>query len=81
MSYEDLKEVRARRVKKEKATAGKGKRGPKRKSPAPEAEAQAGSPKVVTNPSMTKDKMVRVNEVEPSKTVGAPFRAPVPRMI
>jgi hypothetical protein len=43
MSYEDLEEARAKRAAKEKATAGKGKRGPKRKSPTPEAEAEGPS--------------------------------------
>ena len=37
MSYEDLNEARAKRAAKEKATTGKGKRGRKHKSPAPEA--------------------------------------------
>ena len=40
MSYEDLSEARAKRAAKEKATASKGKRDRKCKSPAPEA----GSP-------------------------------------
>ena len=40
MSYEDLSEARAKRAAKEKATASKGKRGRKCKSPA----AEAGSP-------------------------------------
>jgi hypothetical protein len=83
MSYEDLEEARAKRAAKEKATAGKGKRGPKRKIPTPEAEAEAeaeaqtGSPKVVTDSSVPKDK---VSEVEPAKALGAPWRAPVARM-
>ena len=37
MSYEDLKEARAKRAAKEQATKDKEKRGRKRKSPAPEA--------------------------------------------
>lgn len=43
MSYKDLKEVRAKRAAKETAnvTAGKGKRGRKRKSLTPEAEPDA----------------------------------------
>ena len=39
MSYEDIEEARAKRAAKEEATAGKGKRGWKRKSPALEADA------------------------------------------
>jgi hypothetical protein len=46
MSYEDLKEARAKRAAKEKATEGKGKRGRKRKSPAPEAGAPESKTKV-----------------------------------
>jgi hypothetical protein len=46
MSYEDLREARAKRAAKEKATAGKGKRGRKRKSPAPEAGAPEPKAKV-----------------------------------
>jgi hypothetical protein len=37
MSYEDIEEARAKRAAKEEATAVKGKRDRKRKSPAPEA--------------------------------------------
>ena len=40
ISYEDLKEVRAKHTIKEKATTGKGKRGLKRKSPTPEPEVE-----------------------------------------
>lgn len=39
MSYKDIEEARAKRAAKEEATAGKGKRGWKRKSPAPNADA------------------------------------------
>ena len=39
MSYEDIEEARAKRAAKEEATAGKGKRGRKRKSSALEADA------------------------------------------
>ncbi|OCK94177.1 uncharacterized protein K441DRAFT_562013, partial [Cenococcum geophilum 1.58] len=39
ISYEDIKEARAKRTVKEEPTAGKGKRGRKRKSPALEADA------------------------------------------
>ncbi|SLM37872.1 hypothetical protein LPUS_00860 [Lasallia pustulata] len=42
MSYEDLEEARAKRAAKETATAGKGNRGHKRKSPALEADAGKG---------------------------------------
>ena len=81
MSYEDLEEARAKRVAKEKATVGKGKRGLKRKSPTPEPEpeAQMGSPNM-TDPSVPKDKVTRASEVEPAKTLGVPWRAPVARM-
>ena len=81
MSYEDLEEARAKRATKEKATVGKGKRGLKRKSPTPEPEpeAQMGSPNM-TDPSVPKDKVTRASEVEPAKTLGAPWRAPVARM-
>jgi len=44
MSYKDIKEARAKRAVKEEATAGKRKRGRKRKSPA--LEADAPEPKV-----------------------------------
>jgi hypothetical protein len=37
MSYEDLKEARVKRAARESLSLGKGKRGRKRKSPAPEA--------------------------------------------
>ncbi len=88
MSYEDLKEARAKRAAREKATTGKGKRGRKRKSHALEAEAEAeaeaqaqvGSPEVVTDSSVLKDKVARVSEVEPAKALGASWRAPVARM-
>ena len=62
MSYEVLEEARAKRAAKEKATTGKGKRGAKRKSPTPEPEAQAGSPKIVTDPLVLKDKVARISE-------------------
>jgi hypothetical protein len=39
MSYEDIKEARAKRAAKEQATAGKGKRGRKRKSDVLESDA------------------------------------------
>ncbi|KAL8696242.1 MAG: hypothetical protein Q9201_007759 [Fulgogasparrea decipioides] len=82
MSYEDLEEARAKRAAKEKAITGKGNRGLKRKSPTPEPEpkAQAGSPKMVTDPSMPKDKVTGMSEVEPAKTLEAPWRAPVAQM-
>jgi len=88
ISYEDLEEARAKRAAKEKAIASKGKRDPKRKSPTlepepepePELEAQAGSPKAVTDSSMLKDKVARMSKIEPAKTLGAPWRAPVGRM-
>jgi hypothetical protein len=73
MSYEDLKEVRAKRAAKEKATAGKGKRGCKRESPALEAEVEAGL-------SMLKDKVARISEVELAKALVALWRAPVARI-
>ena len=73
MSFEDLSEARAKRDAKEKAIASKGKRGCRRKSPAPEAEAEAGS-------SMPKDKVARISEVEPAKALGVPWRAPVAKM-
>ena len=70
MSYEDLEEARAKRTTKN-VTAGKGKRRAKRKSPTPEmaTEAQVGSPKVVTDPSVPKDKVARVSEIKPVKTL------------
>ena len=82
MSYEDLEKARAKRATKEKAIVGKGKRGPMRKSPTsePEPEAQVGSPKVVTDPSVPKDKVAQMNEVEPTKTLEVPWKAPVARM-
>ena len=73
LSYEDLKEARAKRAAKEKAIVDKGKgkekRGRKRKSPAPEAdssEPEAGS-------LVPKKKVARMSEqmskvLEPAKT-------------
>ena len=47
MSYEDLEEARAKRAAKDAAKAkGKGKRGTKPKSPAPEADALEPKAKV-----------------------------------
>ncbi len=82
MSFEDLEEARAKRAAKEKAIAGKGKRGPKRKihTLEPEAEAQAALPKEVAGSLVPKNKVARMSEVESMKTLGAPFRAPVARM-
>ena len=66
MSYKDLEEARAKRAAKEKATRdkGRGKRGRKRKSPAPEE----GS-------SVSTD-----NEVLEPVKAPAQWRAPVARM-
>lgn len=84
MSYKDLEEARAKRAAKEKATAVKGKRGLKRKSRMPEAEAeveaQPGSLKVVTDSSVSKDKVAWMSEVEPAMVLEGPWRAPVARM-
>lgn len=84
MSYENLEEARAKRAAKEKATVGKGKRGLKRKSPTPgteaEVEAQAGSPKVVTDSSVPKEKVARKSEIGAAKTLEALWRASVARM-
>ncbi|KAI9771953.1 MAG: hypothetical protein M1839_002586 [Geoglossum umbratile] len=69
MSYEDLEEARAKRAAKEKAnvTAGKGKRGRKRKNLASEAEPEA--------------KVARMSdEPEPATAPVAPWRAPVAKM-
>ena len=46
MSYEDIEEARVNRAAKEEATTGKGKRGRKRKSPAPESGAPEPKAKV-----------------------------------
>lgn len=73
MSYEDLEEARARREVKDKATTSKGKRGRKRKTPAPEEEAEVSS-------SVPQDKVARKSEVEPAKAVGVLWRAPVAKM-
>ena len=73
MSYEDLKEARAKRTAEEKAnvTANKGKRGRKPKSFAPEAQPEAEA----------EDKVARVSYVpEPATASVAPWRAPVARM-
>ncbi|KAL9630084.1 MAG: hypothetical protein Q9164_006592, partial [Protoblastenia rupestris] len=82
ISYEDLEEARAKRATKEKATVSKGKRGPKRKSSTSELEpeTQVGSPKVVTDPSVPKGKVAQMSEVEPTKTLGTPWKAQVARM-
>lgn len=86
MSYEDLEEARAKRAAKEEATAakGKGKRGRKRKSATPEAEveaqAEANSQEEETGSSVSKDKVVWMNEVEPAKALGVPWRAPGAKM-
>jgi hypothetical protein len=73
MSYKDLEEARAKRDVKEKAIAVKGKRGRKRKSPAPE-------PGVEANLSASKKKAVRLSEAEPANLVGMSWRAPVAKM-
>ena len=67
ISYKDLKEVRAKRSKKDKAIAskGKGKYGYKRKSAALEAEVEAGS-------SIPKIKVTRISEVELAEAIGLP---------
>ncbi|MCJ1279153.1 hypothetical protein MMC21_006977 [Puttea exsequens] len=75
MSYEDVEEARTKRVAKEKATASKGKRGRNCKNPAPEPE-----PEVETVSSVLEDKMGRMSEVEPTKSLRAPWRAPVARI-
>lgn len=82
MSLDDLEEARAKRAIKKKAAAGRGKRGPKRKSstPKPQAEAQSGPLKVVTDPSMLQNNAARISEVEPAKTPRAPWRALVAEM-
>ena len=84
MSYEDLEEARAKRATKEKVTTGKGERGSKCKSRTPEAEAgaraQAGSLKVVTDPPVPKNDVVGTGEVDPARTLEAPYRTPVARM-
>jgi hypothetical protein len=46
MSYEDIKEGREKRAAKEQATEDKGKRGLKRKSPLPKADAPEPKAKV-----------------------------------
>ena len=52
MSYEDLEEARAKRAAKEKATVekGRGKRGRKRKSPAPEEASSVSTDNEVLEP-------------------------------
>lgn len=70
MSYEDLENARAKRAAKEEATASKGKRGRKRKSPALEAGAL-----------VPKSKTARASEVlVPGANPAKPWRAPVARM-
>lgn len=54
MSYENIEEARAKRAAKEQATAGKGKRGRKRKSPASEAGT----------PESAKAKVARMSEAQ-----------------
>ena len=56
MSYEDFNKARAKRAAKEKATAGKGKRSRKRKSPALE-----------TGVLEPKTKVARMSEAEPAR--------------
>ena len=57
---------------KEKASAGKAKRGRKRKSPSPEVDAGSSVPK---------RKAARMSEMlEPAEAPVAPWRAPVARM-
>jgi len=46
ISYKDLSEAQAKRAIKEKATTGKGKRGHKRKSPAPKVSSLEPEAKV-----------------------------------
>jgi hypothetical protein len=65
MSYEDLKEARVKRAAKEEATAGRGKRGRKRKSAAPEAGAPEPKVKVarmIEPPEPWKAPVARMSE-------------------
>ena len=71
MSYKDLEEARAKCVTKETATASKGKRGRKCKRPALEAEAEAEA-----GLSVPKDKLGRISNVEPAKTLVTPWEGP-----
>ena len=69
MSYEDLKEARAKRAVKEESdnTAVKGKRSRKRKRLTPEAEPEI--------------EMAQMNDVpKPATALAVPRRAPVARM-
>ena len=76
MSYEDLEEARVKRTAKEKAIAGKGKRGRKRKNSGLEVEVEGSPPQAEACPSVPKIKIARTSEVlEP-----APWRAQVARM-
>ena len=70
ISYKDLKEARAKRATKEKATAakGKGKYGYKRKSPALDikAETEANSQEKEAGLLVLKNKIAQIGEVKPT---------------
>ncbi|KAK7187857.1 hypothetical protein PSPO01_06059 [Paraphaeosphaeria sporulosa] len=81
MSYEDLEEARQKRAEKEnaKATAGKGKRGSKRKC----ADVKTGSgPDPEAGPAVRKrkEKATRLSDVIEPARAPEPWRAPVARM-
>jgi hypothetical protein len=72
MSYEDVEEARAKRAAKEKASAGKAKRGRTRKSLSLEVDVAS---------SVAKRKAARMSEVlEPAEAPIVPWRATVARM-
>lgn len=73
ISYENLKEIRAKRATKKKAITRKEKRDAKRKSSTSKlkSKTQTSSSNVVTNSSMSKKKVTRISKVELAKILEA----------
>jgi hypothetical protein len=80
MSYEDLEEARAKRVAKEKATAGKEARGQKRKGLALEAYADLPAPKDRAAPKSEVSNPARVSARISAKASAPQWKTPVARM-
>lgn len=80
MSYENLEKTRAKRAVKKKVIAGKRKRDHKRKSSTSESELQLNSLKIMTNSSVSKNKVAQTSEVESTKISKASLKVSVTRM-
>ena len=79
MSYENLEKTWAKHAVKKKAITGKGKCNSKHKSSTPESEpeVQMNLSKIVTDLSVSKNKVMRMSEVELVKTLEVSWRASV----